>query len=195
MSQADDSARRARFEAEALPHLDALFRTALRLTRNRGDAEDLVQETFFKAYRAFDRYTPGTNCKAWLYKILTNTGINVAVRRARRPAEVDFDAVEPLLAQAEPRGLAVPTQGELAAFADLLDDEVKQALEAVPEPFRIVFILSVVEGFTYQEIADILAIPIGTVMSRLFRARKALQASLQDYARQHGLQLDGGGGG
>jgi RNA polymerase sigma-70 factor (ECF subfamily) len=187
MSQADDGARRARFEAEALPHLDALFRTALRMTRNRSDAEDLVQETYYKAYRAFDRYTPGTNARAWLYKILTNTGINVAVRKARRPAEVDFDAVEPLLAHAPSTGLQVPTRGELAAFADLLDDEVKGALEAVPEPFRIVFILSVVEGFTYQEIAAILEIPIGTVMSRLFRARKALQAALQDYAQRRGL--------
>jgi RNA polymerase sigma-70 factor (ECF subfamily) len=190
MPPEDNAARQARFESEALPHLDALFRTALRLTRNRRDAEDLVQETYFKAYRAFDRYVPGTNCKAWLFKILTNTGINAAVRKARRPSEVDFDEVAPLLPQATSAGLDVPTRGEIAAFADLVDDEVKAALESVPEPFRIVFILSVIEGLTYQEIADVVGIPIGTVMSRLYRARKALQAALRDYARRRGLAAE-----
>src|SRR5262245_50801174 len=109
------------------------------MTRNRDDAEDLVQDTYLKAYRAFDQYRPGTHCKAWLYTILVRTGINAWVRRARRPAQVDYEAVEPSLASPEPAPLDTPTRGELAAFADLLDDQVQAALESVPEAFRIVF--------------------------------------------------------
>lgn len=189
MVQDSDADRLRRFEAEALPHLDALFNTALRMTRNRSDAEDLVQDTYFKAYRAFDRYEPGTNCKAWLFKILTNTGINAFAKSARRPASVHFEDVEPVIAaEAESEAVAAPT--DLAALADLLDDEVKAALESVPEPFRLVLLLAGVEGFAYKEIATILDIPIGTVMSRLYRARKLLQASLRDYARRRGLVRD-----
>jgi RNA polymerase sigma-70 factor (ECF subfamily) len=187
MAPESEGARRHRFEAEALPHLDALFGTALRMTRNRSDAEDLVQDTYLKAYRAFDQYHPGTNCKAWLFRILVNTGINVWARRARRPTEVDYEAVEPALAAVEAEALEAPTHGELAAFADLLDDELRTALEAVPEAFRIVLLLSVIEGFQYKEIAQILDIPIGTVMSRLFRARKQLRESLRGYALRRGL--------
>jgi len=187
MAPESDAARRQRFEAEALPHLGALLRTASRMTRNRGDAEDLVQETFLKAYRSFDQFRPGTNCKAWLFRILVNTGINDWSRRARRPLEVDYEAAEPVLAAPQTEALHAPTRGELAAFEGLVDDEVRAALEQVPEAFRIVFLLSVVEGFQYKEIAGILGIPIGTVMSRLYRARKQLQASLQEYARQRGL--------
>ena len=190
MRQESEAEMLRRFEAEALPHLDALHRTALRMTRNRSDAEDLVQETYLKAYRFFDLYEPGTNCRAWLFKILTNTGINVFVKRAKQPAQVDFDDVEPILPQAESAGLQAPTRGDLAVFADLLDDELKSALEAVPEDFRMVLILSVIEGFAYREIAEILDIPIGTVMSRLYRGRKLLQASLREYARKKGLVKD-----
>lgn len=188
MAQQDEADRLRRFEQEALPHLDALFNTALRMTRNRSDAEDLVQDTYFKAYRFFDRYEPGTNCKAWLFKILTNTGINAFAKRARRPANVNFDDVEPVLAA--PRTSRPVPAGDFAALADLVDDEVKAALETVPEPFRLVLVLSGVEGFAYKEIAEILDIPIGTVMSRLFRARKLLQAALFDYARRRGLVRD-----
>jgi len=187
MAPESEAARRQRFEAEALPHVGALLGTALRMTRNRSDAEDLVQETFLKAYRAFDQYRAGTNCRAWLFRILVNTGINDWSRRARRPPEVDYEAAEPMLAAPETEALQAPSRGELAAFEGLLDDEVRAALAGVPEPFRIVFLLSVVEGFQYKEIATILDIPIGTVMSRLFRARKQLQAWLQEYARQRGL--------
>jgi RNA polymerase sigma-70 factor (ECF subfamily) len=190
MADEDEAARRRRFEAEALPHMDALYRTALRLVRNPSDAEDLVQETYLRAHRFWDRYEPGTNCKAWLFKILTNTRINQYVKDSKRPARVDFDAVEPFLTQPEPAAQEQPTHGELATFADLLDDEVKSALEAVPDDFRLVLLLYVVEGYAYKEIAQILAIPIGTVMSRLFRARKLLQAELQDYARRRGLVQD-----
>jgi RNA polymerase sigma-70 factor (ECF subfamily) len=187
MAPESEEARRRRFEQEALPHLDALYGTALRMTRNRRDAEDLVQETFLRAYRFFDRYEPGTNCRAWLYRILTNTGINAFQKAARQPRPVDFDDLEPVLEGPEPAALQEPPGGELAAFAELLDDELLGALAAVPADFRMVLILSVVEGFAYKEIAAILDIPIGTVMSRLYRGRKLLQESLRDYGRKRGL--------
>lgn len=192
MPAESDAARRRRFEAEALPHLDALYRTALRLLRDHGAAEDLVQETYLRAFRAFDRYEPGTNCKAWLFRILINAGINARVRQARRPVAVDFDGLEPVLAAAEPA--PEPRGGDLEAFAGLVDDEVKGALEQLPAPFRTALLLSV-EGLAYKEIAAVLDIPIGTVMSRLFRARKLLRASLGDYARHRGLGRDAGQGG
>ena len=190
MAQENEADRLRRFEEEALPHLGALFNTALRMTRNRSDAEDLVQDTYFKAYRFFDRYAAGTNCKAWLFKILTNTGINAFAKRARRPTNVSFDDVEPILAGASAPGPGLPPPGNFAALADLLDDEVKAALESVPEPFRLVLLLAGVEGFAYKEIAEILEIPIGTVMSRLFRARKLLQSALREYGRRRGLVRD-----
>jgi RNA polymerase sigma-70 factor (ECF subfamily) len=191
MGHEDQGARPPGFETEALPHLDALFRTALRLTRNRNDAEDLVQETYLRALRFWSRYEAGTNCKAWLYKIMTNLRINQAVKTRKRPLEVDFEDVEAVLAHPETEALGVTTGGDLEIFADLLDDEVKSALEAVPEDFRLVLILSVMEGFAYKEIAAILEIPIGTVMSRLYRARQLLQRTLRAYARQRGLTKDG----
>jgi RNA polymerase sigma-70 factor (ECF subfamily) len=179
-----------RFEEEALPHMDALYATALRLTRNPADAEDLVQETYLKAHRFWDRYTPGTNCRAWLYKILTNTRINQYVRESKRPARVGFDDVEALVEDKPSPVLHEETGGDMAVFADLLDDEVKQALESIPEEFRTVLILSAMEGFAYKEIATILEIPIGTVMSRLYRARRHLQGNLRHYARKRGLVKD-----
>jgi RNA polymerase sigma-70 factor (ECF subfamily) len=190
MAPESEAAKRRRFEVEALPHLDALYNTALRMTQNPADAEDLVQETYLKAHRFWDRYKPGTNCKAWLYKILTNTRINQYIKKSKQPPQVNFDDVEPILRKRETRGLGQQTHGDLGVFADLLEDEVKEALEAIPGEFRMVLILSVVEGFAYKEIAAILEIPIGTVMSRLFRGRKLLQASLRDYARRRGLVKD-----
>ena len=191
MGHEDEAASRRRFETEALPHLEALYRTALRLTRNRNDAEDLVQETYLRAARFWNRYEAGTNCRAWLYTIMTNIRINQAVKAGRRPPEVDFDEVGAVLAQPGSTALEAPTRGEIDGFANLLEDEVKAALEAVPEDFRLVLVLYVMEGFAYKEIAAILEIPIGTVMSRLYRARKLLQASLAVYARQRGLLKDG----
>lgn len=190
MAHESEAEKRRRFEEEALPHLDALYNTALRMTQNPSDAEDLVQETYLKAHRFWDRYKAGTNCKAWLYKILTNTRINQYIKKSKQPPQVNFGDVEPILQQRESRALHFATQGDMSVFADLLDDEVKQALEAIPGEFRIVLILSVIEGFAYKEIAGILEIPIGTVMSRLFRARKLLQASLRDFARKRGLVKD-----
>ncbi len=190
MLHADEAARRRQFETEALPHLDALYNTALRMTRNPSDAEDLVQDTYLRAHRFWERYAPGTNCKAWLYKILTNTRINQYVKDSKRPPQVDFDTVEAVLGQPESAALEQATHGEMALLSDLLDDEVKAALEAVPDDFRLVLLLYVVEGYAYKEIATILEIPIGTVMSRLFRARKLLQAALHDYARRRRLVQD-----
>ncbi len=190
MRRESEAEKRRRFEVEALPHLDALYNTALRMTQNPSDAEDLVQETYLKAHRFWDRYQAGTNCKAWLFKILTNTRINQYVKKSKQPTPVHFDDVEPVLAQRPEAPLDQPTRGDMSAFADLLHDEVKVALEAVPEEFRTVLILSVIEGFAYKEIAQILDIPIGTVMSRLFRGRKLLQKSLREFARKRGLVKD-----
>lgn len=187
MGPESDAARRSRFEAEALPHLDALYRTARRMTRNGQDAEDLVQDAALRAWRGFDQYRAGTNCKAWLMRILVNAGINAWEKRSRRPQEVDFEDAEATLASPVDMTPVVPSAGEVARLAGLLDDEVKAALEAVPEPFRLVFLLAVVEGFSYKEIAAMLDLPIGTVMSRLFRARKSLQSALAEYGRSHGL--------
>lgn len=183
MARESEAARRRRFETEALPHLPALYNAALRMTRNAADAEDLVQETFLRAHRFWDRYQAGTHCKAWLFKILTNTHINAYVKRSKQPAAVDFDVVEPSLAQPE----SDSWDGD---FADLWDDEVKAALEQLPDDFRIVLILAVIEGFAYREVAQILDIPIGTVMSRLFRARKLMRRHLHDYAKRRGLVRD-----
>ncbi len=187
---ADDATRQRRFEAEALSHLDALYRTALRLTRNSSDAEDLVQETYLKAYRFWDHYEPNTNCRAWLYKIMANTRINQAVKEAKQPSRVDYDLLSEVLPERKSAGLDQPTRGELAVFAALLDDEFVAALEAVPEDFRVVLILYAVEGYAYKEIAHILDIPIGTVMSRLYRGRKLLQLTLHEYAQKRGLRKD-----
>ena len=181
-----DADRRRRFESEALPHADALFRTALRFAPSRSDAEDLVQETFLKAYRAFDRFEPGTNCRAWLFKILTNTGINQHHARARRPPSVDFDAIEAIVAAPDDRAVPEPAQGDWTIYASALDDEMRAALAALPEPFRVVLVLSVLEGFAYKEIAAILDVPIGTVMSRLFRARRIMQAALSASGHRRG---------
>lgn len=190
MAPESEAEKRRRFEVEALPHLNALYNTALRMTQNPSDAEDLVQETYLKAHRFWERYRAGTNCKAWLFKILTNTRINQYVKKSKQPGQVNFDDVEPMLAQRPPTPLDRATHGDIAAFADLLHDDVKVALEAIPEEFRTVLVLSVIEGFAYKEIAQILDIPIGTVMSRLFRGRKLLQKSLREFARKRGLAKD-----
>jgi len=175
-------ARRAGFEHEALVHLDALHRVALRLTGNAADADDLVQETMLKAYRAWDSYQQGTNAKAWLLTILRHAFINEYRRRTRRPETVDVETIEPFavfpdVQQEDPQG---------AFFDRIVDEQVLRAIDALPEAFRETLVLSDVEGLNYQDIGRILDVPVGTVKSRLFRARRLLQAGLYEYAVEMG---------
>jgi len=185
-------ADKARFAEEAMPYMGSLYSAAMRMTRNAADAEDLVQETYLKAYRAFGSFQEGTNLKSWLYKILTNTFINSYRSRRRRPVETDLDDVEDLYLYRRIGGLQGATAGRSAE--DLVLDQfseadVKNAVESLPEPFRLVVVLSDVEGFSYKEIAEILEIPIGTVMSRLHRGRRALQKALDGYAGERRLSV------
>jgi RNA polymerase sigma-70 factor (ECF subfamily) len=183
-------ADQAKFAEEATPFMDSLYAAAMRMTRNPADAEDLVQETYLKAYRGFGGYEEGTNLKAWLYRILTNTFINTYRSKKRRPLESDLDEVEDLYLYRRLGGLEAAAAGRSAEDEMLdiyTDDEVKRALEELPEQFRMAVLLADVEGFSYKEIAKILDIPIGTVMSRLHRGRKGLQKKLWEFAVARGL--------
>lgn len=181
--------RAARFEREAMPYLDQLYSAALRNTRNPADAEDLVQETYAKAYAAFHQYKPGTNLKAWLYRILTNTYINIYRKKQRQPQQANTDTVEDWqMAQAAEHTSSGLRSAEAEALDHLPDSDVKNALQQIPEEFRLAVYFSDVEGFAYKEIAEILNIPIGTVMSRLHRGRKLLRELLTDYARERGFK-------
>jgi RNA polymerase sigma-70 factor (ECF subfamily) len=177
------------FETEALSFLDALYRTGLRMTRSEAEAEDLVQETYIRAFRFRHQFTPGTNLKAWLFRILTNTFINQYRRKAARPETTELDDVEESILYRHMRDVS-PGSASPNPEAELIDNtlssEVKDALEALPEKFRTTLLLDV-EGFSYKEIAEMLDIPIGTVMSRLHRGRKFLQKRLYDVARDRGI--------
>lgn len=183
-------ADQAHFADQAMPLMDSLYGAALRMTRNPADAEDLVQETYLKAFRAFGSFEEGTNLKAWMYRILTNSYINRYRRKQRRPDETDLADVEDLYLYRRLGGLEGATMGR-SAEDELMDvfaeAEVKNAIEALPENFRMPVLLADVEGFAYKEIAEILDIPIGTVMSRLHRGRKALQKALYEFAVARGL--------
>ena len=183
-------ADQAQFSELAMEYMGSLYSAALRMTRNPSDAEDLVQETYLKAYRAFGSFKEGTNLKAWLYRILTNTFINSYRARKRRPEQTDIDDVEDLYLYRRLGGLEAASAGR-SAEEEVLDHftegEVKAAVEALPEQFRMAVLLADVEGFSYKEIADILDIPIGTVMSRLHRGRKALQKTLHEFGMRRGL--------
>ena len=173
-----------------MEYMPSLYTAALRMTRNPADAEDLVQETYLKAYRGFGGFREGTNLKAWLYKILTNTFINTYRAKKRRPSESDLEDVEELYLYHRLGGLEAVAAGRSAedqVLEHVTDAEVKEALESLPEQFRIAVLLGDVEGFSYKEIAEILDIPIGTVMSRLHRGRKALQKRLYDFGHDRGL--------
>ena len=181
-------ADRARFADLTMEYMPALYTAAMRMTRNRADAEDLVQETYLKAYRGFDTFQEGTNLKAWLYRILTNTYINSYRAQKRRPEVADVEDVEDLyLYHRLTPGDGSGRSAEEEVLEGFTDDEVKDAIEALPDNFRIAVLLADVEGFSYKEIADITSVPIGTVMSRIHRGRRALQKTLHDYAAQRGL--------
>ncbi|MCU1343857.1 MAG: sigR [Acidimicrobiia bacterium] len=183
-------ADRARFGDESMEYMPQLYSAALRMTRNPSDAEDLVQETYLKAYRSYESFTEGTNLKAWLYRILTNTFINSYRAKQRRPDSTVLDEVEDLYLYRRLGGLEAVTASRSTEdeVMDLFtDEEVKHALEVLPDNFRIPVLLADVEGFSYKEIADILEIPIGTVMSRLHRGRKSMQKQLGEYAARRGL--------
>jgi RNA polymerase sigma-70 factor, ECF subfamily len=180
----------ATFADQAMEYMSSLYSAALRMTRNRADAEDLVQETYLRAYRGFGGFQEGTNLKAWLYRILTNTYINRYRAQQRRPEETDLGEGEDFYLFRQLGGLEA-ARASRSAEEELLDwfteTEVKDAVEALPENFRMAVLLADVEGFSYKEIAEILDIPIGTVMSRLHRGRKALQKALYDFAVDRGL--------
>ena len=183
-------ADQAQFADVAMEYMPSLYSAALRMTRSSADAEDLVQETYLKAYRAYDRFQEGTNLKAWLYKILTNTFINSYRAKQRRPQLSDVEDVEDLYLFRRLGGAEGAMAGRSAEdeVIDLFTDtEVKEALESLPDTFRMAVLLADVEGFSYKEIAEIMDVPVGTVMSRLHRGRKALQKALMEFGRERGL--------
>lgn len=175
----------ADFQREAIPHMDALYTFAYRMTGDSDTADDLVQETYLKAFRFFDKFEKGTNCKAWLFRILKNTYINEYRRESKMQAKVDYEDIENFYENIKPSEIK-SSHIQDDVFSNLLDDDISGAITSLPEDFRTVIILSDIEGFTYEEIADFIDCPIGTVRSRLHRARKMLYVRLLQYAKDKG---------
>ncbi len=182
-----DNGKKQRFEAVALVHLNTLHRTALRMTKNEGDADDLVQDTYMKAYRFWDKFEEGSNCRAWLFKIMTNLFINNYRAKSRSPQIVDLEDVDDDFLFGHLSALGPAENPEKLFFDKVFDDDVKAAIDELPDDFKMVIVLSFLEGFSYQEIADISGLQIGTVKSRLHRGRKLLQKSLWKYALKNGF--------
>jgi len=181
-------ADQATFERDAMEFAPQLYSAALRMTRNPADAEDVVQETYLKAYRAYASFQEGTNLKAWLYRILTNTYINKYRKAQRRPNEVELGELQDIyLYKRLGEQSGASESAEAVALDMFVDDDIIEAIESLPEAFRMPVLYADVEGFSYKEIAEILDVPIGTVMSRLHRGRKALQRKLWNLAVEHGL--------
>ncbi len=178
--------KQAEFEAEALPHMDVLYNFALRTTGNENDAQDLLQETYLKAYRFWDKYEKGTNIRAWLFRIMKNSYINRYRKETKEPDKVDYDEIENFYNTIRAESTD-PNDLQQKLFGNLLGDEVTRALESLPDDFRTVVILCDIEGLTYEEIAEFVECPIGTVRSRLHRGRKLLQAKLYEYAKKQGV--------
>jgi RNA polymerase sigma-70 factor (ECF subfamily) len=174
------------FEKEAVPHMNSVYNFALRMTGDEDDADDLVQETFLKAFRFFDKFERGTNCKAWLFRILKNSFINDYRKQTKEPDKVDYEDVQNFYDTIKSDEID-SNHYEQDAFTNLLDDEISKAIEELPEDFRTVIILSDIEGFTYEEISDFVDVPVGTVRSRLHRARKMLYTQLYNYAKEKGF--------
>ena len=189
--KSDDQRKGWDFEAAAMPFVDSLYNTAFRMTRNAEDAEDLVQESYLKAYKYYDKFQEGTNFKAWLFKILKNTFINSYRRRQQRPPQSDFadieESFEDQVSDEVKRRIKSP---EEELLEDVLDEDVQRALDELPTDYRMAVVLADLEGFSYKEIAGILELPVGTVMSRLYRGRKLLEESMLSYAREHGYLRD-----
>ncbi|OFS25143.1 sigma-70 family RNA polymerase sigma factor [Brevibacterium sp. HMSC07C04] len=183
-----DEERAARFEADALQYVNQLYAAAMRMARNPADAEDLVQEAYLKAYAAFHQYKPGTNLKAWLYRILTNTFINNYRKKQRQPLESSDDDIQDWqLHRAASHTSDQGRSAELEALDQMPDSDVKEALASLQDDFRMVVYYADVEGLPYKEIAEIMDTPIGTVMSRLHRGRRQLREKLTDYAAERGI--------
>ena len=192
MTRSETDDRKARFEREALPHLDAMYAVATRLTGGQRDAEDLVQDAMLRAFRFYDKYTEGTNVKAWLLKVMTNIFLNKVKKVSGKPALVEFETVEEFLGEAEQESSAELSSSS-EGFKEVLDQDVARALDELPTEYRTPVLLSAVEGMSYRDIAEAIGCPVGTVMSRLYRGRKMLERSLRAYAQSIGFLKPRGG--